>query len=469
MTTPTQSSLENTLRSLSDKLRISREKLSFLVDSTAAPVAGIAPLSTWVAWEIMQISEGLKNAGVSDDVAGGLSSKLFLMSIPYRFYAIWMLVFVPMVAIMLRDFGPMRKAERDMRSRGRSSGMIEVAENVATNDENKITDGKWFNAALPIGLTLTMVIVLIFTTGYNKWKTGDENLIAVRAEIQPKIIDILGEADSPMALAYGALGGLALAAALALGQRLLSWKQIQEASVEGMKTILPAIAILVSAMALSGLTKGDTPKPGENAYPDKARMLYTGVYLGDLLLGEEEAEVSGNSGMSENSATPSKVKTVDLSGEEKNASTISARRKFLTRMLPTIVFVLSGIIAFCTGTSFGHDGYFDADDRFHRLHGPRRHRSGRHRQPDFTWHNRRRVGGVHFRRSLLAHFRYNRPLFASERMQPPFARLDTNAVRAACREHLNPLRNIAARLRGTRLGFASARNRRDGPRSTIRW
>ena len=100
--------LGSTLRPICDRLRISREKLAYLVDSTAAPVAGLAPLSTWVAVEIDYIGNGLDSIG--DD---GLSAfALFLASIPYRFYIWSALLLVPMVAFLGRDFGAMVGAER---------------------------------------------------------------------------------------------------------------------------------------------------------------------------------------------------------------------------------------------------------------------------------------------------------------------------------------------------------------------
>ena len=100
-----------TMRATSDRLRISREKLAFLVDSTAAPVAGVAVISTWIAIELEYIREGLLN--LDPQLATGLNPfELFIACIPYRFYVIQMLLFLPLMAMLRRDFGPMLAAER---------------------------------------------------------------------------------------------------------------------------------------------------------------------------------------------------------------------------------------------------------------------------------------------------------------------------------------------------------------------
>ena len=96
----------NTMRPVTDRLRISREKLAYIVDSTAAPVASIALISTWIGFEVSLIGDALRTAGVPGDAYG-----VFLRSIPYRFYPILALGFGLMVAWSGRDLGPMLRAE----------------------------------------------------------------------------------------------------------------------------------------------------------------------------------------------------------------------------------------------------------------------------------------------------------------------------------------------------------------------
>ena len=104
----------STMRPLTDRFRIAREKLAYLVDSTAAPVAGLSLLSTWIAFEVSTFSAQLPAAGISP-TAG---YEVFLATLPFRFYCILTLVFVGLVVFTGRDFGPMLKAERRARKTG---------------------------------------------------------------------------------------------------------------------------------------------------------------------------------------------------------------------------------------------------------------------------------------------------------------------------------------------------------------
>ncbi len=115
--------LGSTLRGLFDRLKISREKLAYLVDSTAAPVASLALLSTWIAVELDYIGDGLADTGDSELKA----IELFIASIPYRFYAVMALLFVPMIALTGRDFGPMLKAERASRAQSEEGDEPDIA------------------------------------------------------------------------------------------------------------------------------------------------------------------------------------------------------------------------------------------------------------------------------------------------------------------------------------------------------
>ena len=100
------------MRPVMDKLKVSRQKLAFIVDATAAPVAGIAIISTWIGLEISLIASGFKSIGM--DVSG---FGIFLQTIPYRFYNILILIFIVMSATTLYEFGPMKKAEQEARAR----------------------------------------------------------------------------------------------------------------------------------------------------------------------------------------------------------------------------------------------------------------------------------------------------------------------------------------------------------------
>ena len=94
------------MKPVADKLKVSRERLAFIIDATAAPIAGLAIISTWIGLEVGLINDSFTQIGVKVDSFG-----VFLQTIPYRFYNILILAFVVITSVMLRDFGPMRKAE----------------------------------------------------------------------------------------------------------------------------------------------------------------------------------------------------------------------------------------------------------------------------------------------------------------------------------------------------------------------
>ncbi len=303
--------LGNTLRPLCDRLKISREKLSYLVDSTAAPVAGLALVSTWIAVELDYIRDGLNNLDVETNWN---AFTLFVASIKYRFYVLSALMFVPLTAWLRRDFGPMLKAERLVISGQPSPGLVnDDAEEMQASDD---VAARWFNAVIPIVVTLGVVLWLII-------HTGKSSFAAEFPEKTPDMRDIFGWADSSFALQYGALAGLLVAAALATVQRLLSGSEIMAAAGKGARLVLPAIMILWCASTVSKMT-GNKSVDGERsatAYEFKDHRLYTADFLQSKLLGAEG---------------------------ESNA--------FSASMLPTVVFLLASVVAFCTGTSFGTMG-----------------------------------------------------------------------------------------------------------------
>ncbi len=137
-----------TMRPLTDKLKVSREKLAYIVDSTAAPVVGLALISTWVGMELGLFGEAFKALGVDVN-----AYDVFIRTIPYTFYNIFALALVFMVAIRGRDFGPMLKAEKRARKTGQlhreganlmASG---ITEGVEAEDESKLRAA---NAIVPI-------------------------------------------------------------------------------------------------------------------------------------------------------------------------------------------------------------------------------------------------------------------------------------------------------------------------------
>ena len=240
-----------TFRPLAERLKISREKLAYLVDSTAAPVAGLAILSTWVAAEIGYIELGLQDLEFAENPGGGF--RMLIASIPYRFYAINALAFVVMVAATGRDFGPMLQAEL-RRSRAPDSGALQ-----GTEDERlKTKRHAWLFAVLPIVFLFVVVLFVLFAT-------GSQAAQQVAPDSSSWFEKFVG-GDSYMALMYGSLVGLMTAMLLARGGAGLRWPVIVRSAAKGVRQMLPALVILWFAWALSRMTG--------------AEHLATGDYLG---------------------------------------------------------------------------------------------------------------------------------------------------------------------------------------------
>jgi Na+/H+ antiporter NhaC len=300
--------LGSTFRSTCDRLKISREKLAYLVDSTAAPVAGLAIISTWIAVEISYIEQGLQLANANPDVS---AFNLFLSCIPYRFYVIQALLLVLIIAASGRDFGPMLAAERQNLARSERR-------NKRAADDNEMPHAHWVYAVLPIAATLSVVVALMLHSGCQPGT----------AEIPVGSLywlrDTFGAADSGTSLQYGGLIGLAVAWVLCRATGKLAGDQFWNAAMAGVRAVLPAVIILWLAGTMSAMT-GNKSLDGETATAFSAAeyRLYLGDYLKMLLQQMSESPELAN---------------------------------WFRFLLPTIVFVTSGFVAFSTGTSFGTMG-----------------------------------------------------------------------------------------------------------------
>lgn len=154
----------NSMRPVTDKNRISREKLSYIVDSTSAPVAGIAVLSTWIGYEIGLIREAFVNLGIPETNFYGV----FLQTIPFRFYCLLTLFFGFLIAFFRRDFGPMLKAEQRSYHEGKvlsdTARPISSPESAAPELPAEMPK-RWYNAAIPIAIVIIGTFVGLLGDG----------------------------------------------------------------------------------------------------------------------------------------------------------------------------------------------------------------------------------------------------------------------------------------------------------------
>jgi Na+/H+ antiporter NhaC len=282
----------NTMRPITDRLRISREKLAYLVDSTAAPLAALMPISTWVGYEISLITDGLRiaaeqNPEASAGLLGMNSFTVFIETIPYRFYPVLALYFAGLTAFMRRDFGPMAVAERRASAGG---GLFRPGARLMTDTTSRAMDAKegiahrWWNAGLPV-----LVVVVVVLAGL--WTTG-------RASAGPdaSTSEVFGAADPFITLLWGSLAGCLVAIVLSTLQRILTLEESIEAWLSGMRAMLLAMVILTLAWSLGSVTEA----------------IGTAPYLSQVLEG-----------------------------------------RVALRLLPVIVFATAAAMSFATGTSWG--------------------------------------------------------------------------------------------------------------------
>lgn len=236
----------NTMRPITDRLRISREKLAFLVDATAAPVTSVLFISTWIGYEVGLIDAGLKSVGMVSENA----YSVFLSMLPYSFYPILTLVFGALIAFTMRDFGPMRTAELRARNEGK---LFRDGAQLATDltDSHAVlpADGvrpRWWNAVIPIATVVVGALVGLYVTGVQAIDaTGGQDY---------SIGTIIGEANSYKAMLWASLLSCVVAIGLAVGQRILRITEAMDAWFNGLKSMLLAMLILTLAWSIGQIT-----------------------------------------------------------------------------------------------------------------------------------------------------------------------------------------------------------------------
>ncbi|MFC6463794.1 Na+/H+ antiporter NhaC family protein [Marinilactibacillus sp. GCM10026970] len=287
------------MRPVSDKMNISRERLAFVIDATAAPIAGIALVSTWIGYEVGLINDAYQSIGQEVNAYG-----VFLQTIPYRFYNILMLLFVVVTSLTLREFGPMKKAQE----RARDTGLlVDETSEVETGDEeqevlNKEKASIW-NALIPIGSLIVFSFLGFYMNGRSEILSGDNSMLAQTITNAPlsfeTIRETFGASDASIVLFQAALISSIIALVMGVTQDLFNFSKGIEIWVNGMKTLMITGVVLLLAWSLSSVMN----------------ELGTADYLVSLL-GDTLPPV----------------------------------------LLSSVIFILGAIISFSTGTSYGTMG-----------------------------------------------------------------------------------------------------------------
>jgi len=266
----------NTLRPYTDKLKISRAKLAYIVDSTAAPVASIAVISTWVGFEVGLLKDAFEALPLQVD-----AYIIFLTSIPYSSYSIFALLMVASIAFWNRDIGAMHKVET----------LAQSGEDVTTQDkkqglEEPSNPEKYsiIIALIPIVLVVSMTFGGLYLTG--KWNSPEST----------ELFEILGNSDSAVVLLSASFTGLISAFILSVIILQKSVNKVSSGIIEGIRSMMPAMIILILAWSMG----------------EVCDRLGTADFI--------------------------------VNAVSDNLSPF---------LIPTILFLVSGLVAFSTGTSWG--------------------------------------------------------------------------------------------------------------------
>ncbi|MBU5455826.1 Na+/H+ antiporter NhaC family protein [Caproiciproducens sp. MSJ-32] len=290
------------MKPVSDKMKISRERLAFIIDATAAPIAGLAIVSTWIGLEVGLINDAFVNGiGKEVDAFG-----IFLQTIPYRFYNILILIFIFITSILLKDFGPMYKAEVKARKREEASKDETALDSNFDNSDFEPKEGiklSIWNAIIPIGTLIATALICFYYSGYSSIMAGENDALKEFMHNSPLSLKGIQEAfsasDASIALFQSALISSIVTIVLGVIKKIFTISEAIDVWIDGMKPLLITGVILLLAWSLSSVIKD----------------LGTAKYLVSLLSG--------------------------------------AFPKFL---LPSLIFILGSVISFATGTAYGTMG-----------------------------------------------------------------------------------------------------------------
>ena len=287
------------MRPIADKNKVSIAKLALVLDSTAAPVCILVPISSWVitVMSIVKGSEGFESFGMSEFA-------FFIKAVPYNIYAILTLIMVLTIIFTNRDYGPMKKSQK-LAEQGK---LFNEAYGDAPGEVEIVTSGraknaKMFDMLLPIIVLIISALIMFPFTTYLLTVDGETITSVSQAAASMSLGDAFNNTDASMALWYAVIITVAFTYIYYICRGLFKIKDASEALINGIKSMVPALVILVMAWSIGTIIKS-SPADG-------------GLGLASFL---SEVVVGGG---------------------------------FPLALVPAIVFILSALIAFATGTSWG--------------------------------------------------------------------------------------------------------------------
>lgn len=223
----------NTMRPLTDKFKISREKLAYIVDSTAAPIAAVAFITTWIGFQLTEIEKGIHGQNLIEINESAYS--LFLGSLKYAFYPVFTIFFILVLIYTKKDFGSMLKAEQK----------AQKSERREKEKEEKKYVSHWLNAAIPILTLIITVIVGLLITGSNP------EIVEISSSYIVMLREIISNADSYVALLWASFLAVIVAVFLTIAQKRTNVQDSVGLMIDGFKTMVPAVVILILAWTLA--------------------------------------------------------------------------------------------------------------------------------------------------------------------------------------------------------------------------
>ncbi|MEO3993044.1 MAG: Na+/H+ antiporter NhaC family protein [Desulfurococcaceae archaeon TW002] len=244
----------NSTRPVTDRLRVSRELLSYIVDSTAAPVAGIALVSSWIGHEVGLIKNSIDTLRAQAEI-GAISAApvyeaylMWLNSVPYHFYSILAIILVFLVVLTRRHYGPMLQAEWRVLKEGKvirdgAVPLLPTEEVLGAEPTSKKQASGWLFAIA--------MIVLVLVTLLSMWATGAEELSRFW---ETSFMDALMEADSAKALFWGGIATYLVTFAWILLGRIMSFREVMKQTIKGMYLMVLPNTILLHAWCIKSAT-----------------------------------------------------------------------------------------------------------------------------------------------------------------------------------------------------------------------
>lgn len=234
----------NLMKPVTDNLKISRAKLAFVVDSTAAPIASIFIISSWIGFEVGLIQQGLDTIGSTEN-----AYSVFIETIPYRFYPIALIFFVFLISYTQRDFGPMLKAEMDALEGNDKSKLGITTTDLTSSSElfGNEDKAKWYNGIIPILVLIFGSILGLIITGFNTLSDSGVEQYTVQ--------DIIAGSDAYLALLWSSSAACVIAAVMILSQKIMNLKETLDAWFLGLRSMFLAVLILTLAWAIGSVTQ----------------------------------------------------------------------------------------------------------------------------------------------------------------------------------------------------------------------